>query len=209
MRSNPVPPLALFAAAYIGATLALTQESLLLAGCALGLTQVAAALLLWRRPALVRERLRAAAPPRLPAPGEGTGRGQEWRRTAALVEHGREETPRPLCEPAGSGLPPADLGADAGALVFWAVTDPNAGAAVEIFRSRSVAEAALGDVAAREPAATAGLSVVRIDFAALAGMSADGGSYRRAALSRAGGAGGQGGEPVMTQPPDWLYRRGA
>jgi hypothetical protein len=210
MRTNPMPPLVLFAAAYLGATLALTQESILLAAVALGFTQVAAALLLARRPALVRQRLLAQAPPRLAEASAGSPRDRGWRLTGALVEHGRTEMPRPLCEPAGAAIEAADEAAGSGPLVFWAVAHEGTGAAVEIFHSRVVAEAALADALARNPAAAAGLSVVRLDFAALAGISAEGGSAQRTGLARPAHAGARAGRASgPAWPAEWIYRTGS
>ncbi|MDX6644361.1 MAG: hypothetical protein QOK40_88 [Miltoncostaeaceae bacterium] len=204
-----MPPLALFAAAYLGATLALTQESMVLAGVALGLAQVAALLLLARRPDLVRRRLRAKAPPALAAAEAGSQRARGWRLTSALVEHGRSETSRPLCEAAGPALQASREEGDWSPLTFWAISDGSSGAAVEIFRSRVLAETVMADAAAREPAAASRLSLVRLDFAALAGISADGGSAQRSGLTRAGRSVGAGGSAAPAPPPEWIIRPGA
>jgi hypothetical protein len=209
MRANPVPPLVLFAAAYVGATMALTQESIVLAAVALGITQVAAALLWARRPEIVRRRLREKAPPRLAAAEAGSQRDQGWRLTAALVEHGRSETPRPLCEPAGPAFDATEEAQDASALTFWAIADSGSGAAVEIFRSRVLAETVMADAAVREPAAAARLSVVRLDFAALGGMSASGGSAQRRGLAPAGSSDRPGGSALPALPSGWIIRPGA
>jgi len=206
MRANPVPPLALFAAAYIGATMALTQESLLLAALALGLTQVAAALLWARRPELVRRRLRAAAPPRLAEADAGSRRDRGWRLTSALVEQGRSEAPLPMCEPAGAGPEGPEPAPEGSGLTFWAITDTGSGTAVEIFRSRTLAETVLADAAARDAMADSRLGLVRLDFAALAGISADGGSVHSRGLAKAGK--GAGGRDVLALADGWIIRPG-
>jgi hypothetical protein len=206
MRANPVPPLALFAAAYIGATMALTQESIVLAAVALGVTQVAAALLWARRPELVRRRLRAAAPPRLAEADAGSRRDQGWRLTSALVDQGRSEAPLPLCEPAGPGPEGPEPSPEGGALTFWAIADTAAGVAVEIFRSRTLAETVLADAAARDATAPSRLGVIRLDFASLAGISADGGAVQSSGLAKAGK--GSGGGDVLALADGWIIRPG-